>query len=237
LAFLPAFTLHQSAVFSQTPGKGEVEISRVESWFKGKSLVEIDAALTRLRPEAVSQSNKALLMKDLPLVNAGNRIHDERQIGLLRARLDRTLKLFERDQVMELIIFRNPQPIVYTKPGVVLVISTEILKIAGNDDALVGVVAHELAHEYVAMDFLKALQSGNLPRIRELELFCDAVAVVVLLDLGFDPAQYAQVLRSIANYSKAAEELNNGENSHPAVEARLRVIADISALFMSRSAR
>lgn len=96
-------------------------------------------------------------------------------------------------------------------------------------------MAHELAHEYVAMDLLQATQSGNLGRIRELELFCDAVAAVVLLDLKLDPGAYARALRRIANHSKESAKLNNGENSHPAVHARLRLISDISALFRNRS--
>jgi predicted Zn-dependent protease len=118
---------------------------------------------------------------------------------------------------------------------VVLVISTEVLKIVGSDDAaLIGLVAHELAHEYVAMQMLSALRSGDLSRIRELELFCDAVATVVLFNLGLDPAHYARVLRRIATHSQAAAALNDGSNSHPAIAARLKVISDVSDLLRSQ---
>jgi Zn-dependent protease with chaperone function len=236
LTFLSAPSFTRYFIFAQTGSQQNREISRVESWFTGKSLAEINSALTRLRPEIVTQSDKAILMRNLPLVNADNRIEDRRQLDTLNARLARTLKFFERDQIVELIIFRHPQPIVYSKPGVVVVISTEILKIVGSDDAaLNGVVAHELAHEYVALEILEALQSRSLSRIRELELFCDAVAVVVMLDLQFDPARYARALKRIATHSQKSAKLNNGENSHPAVGSRLRVISDISAMFTTRS--
>lgn len=110
-----------------------------------------------------------------------------------------------------------------------IAISTEVLKIVGPDDAaLAGIIAHESAHEYVAMQFLSAVQAHDLEKLRELELFCDAVAVVVLLDLGLDPSRYAQVVSRTANHSKAAAILNDGSNSHPAVGARLRVIRDIT---------
>jgi hypothetical protein len=211
------------------------EISRVESVFAGKSLSEINLALAAMRPEAVSQTDKSFLMRELPLVNAQNRVEDGRQLGLLYARLEMTLKLFRRSGIVDLVLFRDSGPIVYSKPGVVLVISTEVLKIVGSDDAaLIGLVAHELAHEYVAMEMLSALRSRDLSKIRELELFCDAVAVVALLDLGLDPAHYGTALRRIATHSRAAAALNDGSDSHPAIAARLKVISDVSGLLTSQ---
>src|SRR5262249_15266491 len=154
---------------------------------------EINLDLTHLRPNPVSNSDKALLLKDLPPLVVENRVTDTRELCQLSARLAATLNLYHRDHIVELIIIRHGEPIVITKPGVVVVLSTEILKIVGSDDAaLVGIVAHELAHEYVALEFLEATQSKNQSRMRELELFCDAVAVIVLLEFGLDPAHYAK---------------------------------------------
>lgn len=229
-----------SASFSlaQAGSEEDREISRVESWFNGKSLDEINVALTRLRPSPVNPSDKALLLRDLPSLVVKNRVTDKRALRQLSARLSTLLKLYERVGIVELIIFRHSEPIVISKAGAVIALSTEILKIVGNDDgALIGIVAHELAHEYVALELLGAMRSKNLSRMRELELFCDAVAVIVLLDLGLDPVRYANALRRIATYSEAATELNNGQNSHPAVNARVRVISDIAALHMNRTAR
>jgi Zn-dependent protease with chaperone function len=207
------------------------EIARAESGFTGKSFGEINLLLAAMRPAPVSGADKSLLMRDLPLVADSNKVEGQHQLGRLYARLDPVLKLCGRYGVVDLIVFRNSQPIVYSKPGVVLVISTEVLKIVGNDDAaLAGIVAHELAHEYVALQMLGAIRSRDLSKIRELELFCDAVAVVVLLDLGLDPTHYAKALQRIATHSQAATILNDGSNSHPEIEARLKVISDISDL-------
>jgi Zn-dependent protease with chaperone function len=222
--------------FALAQNQKESEIARVESAFAGKSLSEINVALAAICPEPVSRSDKSQLMSDLPLVTAKNRVEDHRQLDGLRSRLEPTLKLYARYGVVDLILFRDPRPIVYSKPGVVVVISTEVMKIAGDDDAaLVGIVAHELAHEYVALQMLRAVRSGDLTKIRELELFCDAVAVVVLLDLGLDATRYGRALRSIATHSQATAELNNGSSTHPAIDARLKVISDISALPKSQT--
>lgn len=222
----------QSKPVSYVRGQSQedLEITRAESLFMGKSLAEVNLALARLRPEPVSESDKAVLLKDLsPIIRNRN---ESGQLRKLQARLANTLKLYGRDRIVDLIVIRHPEPIVISKPGVVLVFSTEVLKIVGADDsALIGVAAHELAHEYVAQEFLKALQSGNLSRMRELELFCDAVAVVILLDQGLDPSRYAKAVQRIATYTEAAAELNNGKNSHPAVDARLRIISNTAALF------
>ncbi|HEY6121791.1 MAG TPA: hypothetical protein VIV66_17675 [Pyrinomonadaceae bacterium] len=214
----------------------ETEIARVESAFAGRSLREIFVALTAIRPDPVSRSDKSELMSDLPLVTAGNRVEDHRQLDRLRSRLEPTLKFYARYGVVDLILFRDPRPIVYSKPGVVVVISTEVMKIVGDDDAaLAGIIAHELAHEYVALQMLHALRSKDLTMIRELELFCDAVAVVVLLDLGLDPACYGRALRLMAMHSQASAQLNNGSRTHPAIDARLKVISDISDLPRSQT--
>lgn len=234
LPFLAAFGFNSARVPGQTAIQQKSEIARVESWFTGKSIAQIKSDLARLRPEAVNPSDKAFLMKNLPLVNAENRTRDQRQLDELHARLERTLRLFERRGVVEVILFRHKEPIVYSKPGVVTLISTEVLKTVGDDDAaLNGVIAHELAHELVAIDLYQATKSGNNVRLRELELFCDAVAVVVLLDQKLDPAGFAHALRRITSHSEASAKLNNGESSHPAVEVRLQVISDISALFLN----
>ena len=91
LALLLSCSIGGSSLIAQTQSE-ECEISRVESWFTGESLAEINSALASLRPKAVSESDKAFLMRVLPLMNADNCIEDKRQIGQLHARLESTLK-------------------------------------------------------------------------------------------------------------------------------------------------
>lgn len=212
------------------------EILRVESRFRGKYLADVRSALNRALPARVTDSDKELLMKNLPAMVHQNRIHDSNQLARLQERLATTLNLYHRNGVVELIIFSHAEPIVLSKAGAVLVFSTELLRIVGSDEAaLIGVAAHELAHEYVALEFLEALRAANLSRMREIELFCDAVAAVVLIELGFDPAAYAKVLDKIATHTPAAATLNDGTNSHPAVSSRVKLITNIAALFQRRN--
>jgi hypothetical protein len=229
LALLLAGSLWLPCALAQD--KTEDQIARVKANFAGKSLADINSALASMRPEAFDESDKKKLLEYLPLVTAGNRISDRKRLECLVARLQSALRLHGRAGIVEILVFNDPRPIVYNKPGVVVVLSTEVLKIVGGDDAaFVGVVAHELAHEYVAMQMLYALRARHNVRIRELELFCDAVAVVTLLSLQMNPTSYSEALERICRHSQAAASLNDGSSSHPSLNARLKLIAGIKAL-------
>jgi hypothetical protein len=229
LALLVACSLWVPSALAQK--KTEDQIARVKATFEGKSLADINTALASIRPEPFNESDRKKLLEDLPFVTAANRITERKQLEHLGARLQNALKLHGRAGIVELIVFNDPRPIVFNKPGVVVALSTEVLKIVGGDDAaLVGVVAHELAHEYVAMPMLYALRAGDNERIRELELFCDAVAVVTLLSLQMNPTSYSEALDRICRHSQAAAYLNDGSGSHPSLGVRLKLIAGIKAL-------
>lgn len=60
------------------------------------------------------------------------------------------LKLYGRDDVYEIIIFKQSTPIMFSDTGVVIVVSTGLIERAANDDEILGYVAHEVAHEYYA---------------------------------------------------------------------------------------
>jgi len=225
-ALFLACCLWDTSVFAQT--RVAERIAEVKAEFAGKSLSEINSALASIRPAAVKEADKHKLLRNLPLITAANLITDIMELNYLKARLESALRLHDRVGVVELVVFRDPRPIVYNKPGVVVVLSTEVLRIVGNTDAaLVGVVSHELAHEYVAMPMLYAVQVQDTLQIQRLELFCDAVAVITLLTLHLDPAGYCKALKQICRHSLAAKSLNDGTGSHPALAVRLKLIDEI----------
>lgn len=228
LTLLLAFSLWASSAFAQD--LADRQIAEIKADFAGKSLADVNAALARIRPMKVTESDKKVLLQDLPLVTSTNRVSDHRQLDRLAARLRVVLELQDRAGVVDLILFRDPRPIIYNKPGVVVVLSTQVLEIVGNDDAaLVGVVAHELAHEYVAILFQNAVKAHDQARLRRLELFCDAIAVTTLLNLKLAPAGYGKALERICTHSQSAAELNDGSGSHPALAVRLKLIGEIQS--------
>ena len=99
------------------------------------------------------------------------------------------MALYNRLRVYEIIIVRHPTPLVMSDSGVALVITTGMLERTSSDDLLLGIVAHEIGHEYNAQrshDLKQQLRIlANTPDtemaqrqiligLAQIELDCDA---------------------------------------------------------------
>jgi len=197
--------------------------------FAGRTVDGIFDYLDSIRPAPIKDSDKAYLLRDMTLITGQAGVHDPAQIQKLRQRVRWTLALHRRINVIDFYIFRYPYPGAMNKPGAFIAITTTLLQMIGDDDAaLIGIVSHELAHEYVASEMTDAHNKKDLAWMRELELFCDAVAVVSLVALGLDPSRYASILERIASSSEGMAKLNNGEREMPNIALRKRMIFSVA---------
>lgn len=200
---------------------------------RNKTLTDCVLLMNRLRPMAVTAQEKSILKSSgfgFNLVNDKTEIKDPQVLSDLYRRTKDSLAFHHRDGIVEYVVFKHDSPILITKAGAFIAISTRALQIAKNDDALAGVIAHELSHEYVAMQYLEAYKTNNLEKRRQIELLCDVFATVTLIKLNRDPDKYAQALSNIVRNSKASEQLNNGTGEMPTLEARLQVISQVTKL-------
>ena len=166
------------------------------AWAHGQSLPVSDpyrilgtdpAAFVRLledaRPSPVTQEAKEMVLRSLPregeirVLNASAR-------GKLAA-LYPVLHATRRDGVYVVKIIDVPQAAVAIHGRAVILISEPALRIL-NADQLQAAVAHEAAHEYVWEDWYRAARRFDWNRLRELELICDGIAIVILHQLGVD---------------------------------------------------
>lgn len=199
--------------------------------FRGKSFDEIYAAHVNRRPQQPYPILRQLAISDchakLPIVT------DPIKSISLRRKVDPVLALF-RAEDRDLILFRGAEPNAFNLPGIAIGLSTGLVEMASGDDDLIGVAAHELAHElFVDLEREKNFKS-DFSRQQQLELMCDAVAVAVITKLGKDPAVYAEVITKILNYSSSTRATNDGFKSHPALALRLHVITALSERAPSR---
>jgi len=228
---LAVFMLLQVA-YSVQPKEpaNDVMIKHALAPFAGRTVDGIFDYLDRIRPAPINESDKKYLLRDMTLVTGEAAVRDPAQIQKLKQRVRGTLALHRRINIVDFYIFRYPYPGAMNKPGAFIAVTTTLLQMVGDDEtALIGIVSHELAHEYVASEMTDAHNKNDLARMRELELFCDAVAASSLVALGLDPARYAVVLERIATSSKEMLKLNNGEREMPNVELRKRLIAEVVA--------
>src|SRR5581483_9470988 len=208
----------------------DAAIKHVLAPFAGRTVDGIFIYLDQIRPAPVKDSDKQFLMRNMSILTGETGVRDPALLQKLRQKIRPALALHRRIQVVDLYVFRYPYPVAMNKPGAFVALSTTMLDLIGDDESsLLGTVAHELAHEYVASEHFEALQKHDLAKMRELELFCDVVATATLVALGLDPAHYASLLERAVNSSPEAAKMNNGEREMPNVVVRRRLIAEVAA--------
>jgi len=179
--------------------------------------------LQQMRPQAylasVAHVKKLVELQDLLIVSNGG-------VGKLKAALQPVLAYHKRSQ-MPIYVLRSEQPRAYLIERAVIVITTRMMVIASAEE-IRGVVAHELAHEYVWNERSEALQAKDGKRMRECELFCDAVASFSLKEIGDDPASYGRILGRLTQISivagiTAGNTTRREAFTHPSLDARKKL--------------
>lgn len=70
--------------------------------------------------------------------------------------------------------------------GAAVVISEEAVDLLTPEE-LQAVVAHELGHEYFAAEYEAARKDKQYDKVKEVELRCDALAIITMKSLGLNP--------------------------------------------------
>jgi len=219
------------------PSGGNPETIFVLNQFRDKTLDDCVQYMHRLRPKALTSEEKAILKAyGFDLINKDTEIDNPTLLDELYRKTQNVLEFHHRAGIVEYLLFKNRDPVLMTKAGAFIAISNRALKIAKDDEALSGIVAHELSHEYFAMQFLHAHNSRDYKTLRIIEMMCDALAVITLIKLEMNPDKYSAALEKIIRNSEAAEQLNNGSREMPSLRSRLHVIAEIRKQFGQQAA-
>jgi hypothetical protein len=139
------------------------------------------------------------------------------------------LTLFNRQNNVRFLVYYDSYPQLQTLAHNNLAISTGLLQLLKSDVQLNGLVAHELAREIRKTVYHSAWANHDLQRLRQMELFYDAVATLALQATSFSPEDYAVFLQRMINYNVATSSSNNTfrYNRHPTLRDRQRVIRQI----------
>ena len=176
--------------------------------------------LNEMRPPAYQPGPVLLneIIKQLQLtVVSGERV--ER----LKAALQGVLTYHERDGKLPIYVVRSEHPKAFVVMGAALIITTKLMVIT-NEAELRGIVAHELAHEYLGEERKKAIQSRDEDQLRVIELFCDAVAALTLKEVGDDPACYERALKRMTYIGIMTGSATRSETkTHPSLDVRMKL--------------
>ena len=92
--------------------------------------------------------------------------------------------------------------------GAAVVVSEEAVDVLTAEE-LQAVVAHELGHEYFAAEYDVARQSKQYDRVKEIELRCDAIAVITMRSLRLNPASLLSGVSKLTKFNEARGVKNN----------------------------
>jgi hypothetical protein len=149
-------------------------------------------------------------------------IAESKRVDQLRAALQPVLDYHGRSQ-MPIYVLWSDQPKASLVDRSVIIITNRLM-ISATDAEIRGIVAHELAHEYTWDERIQAKETKNGKLMRELELFCDAVAAFTLKELGDDPASYGRILvRMMVIGSKTGSVTKSETDTHPSLDARKKL--------------
>jgi len=145
------------------------------------------------------------------------------RVERLKAALQPVLAYHERDGKLPVYVVRSEQPKAFVVMRAALIITTKLTLIT-DEAELRGIVAHELAHEYLGEEREQAFKSEDEGHLREIELFCDAVATLTLNEIGDDPACYALALKRMTYIGITAGSATRSETkTHPSLDERVRL--------------
>src|SRR5262245_5907837 len=155
--------------------------------------------LETARPAPVSAEEKTRVLSTLPLDGEVTEISGPARQKL--AALTGVLRATGRESVYEIKVIDVPQAAIGLHARAVLLISEAALTLldAGELQAL---LAHEIAHEYMWTERERAFQRADRSRLKDLELLCDGIAIVMLHGLGIDVSRLMAGVRRISRFNR-----------------------------------
>jgi hypothetical protein len=192
-----------------------------------KAQSPIDLALTRThsldlehaRPPAVTAAAKAAALASLPKEGEITKLEPLARRKL--ASLEPVLGLQQRQSVYAVKVIAVPQAYVGLHARAVVLISEPALNLLDGEE-LQAQVAHEIGHEYVWEQFETAKQRGDDRALQEMELFCDAVALLTLRAASVDPFRLITGLEKMVRFNRQRLGMARNEDSYPSLSDRKR---------------
>ena len=185
--------------------------------------------MRRLRPVPLSPAARAAVVASLPRDGElAPTVAESARIAALRP----VLELAQRDGLVLVKVIDVGHAFVGLHARTVLLLSRDALGIV-NDEELEALAAHELAHESFWNDYAEARERGDDPRLQELELLCDGLAVAALRQLGRGPETLISAVTKVTRYNEALGATVTA-GRYVSLKQRRQYIQDVAAILDGR---
>lgn len=147
------------------------------------------------------------------------RLRGGSEVEKLRRHAAPILTLHHQTGVIEPLVFRDDQIYVALVGGWHLAVSTRALLML-TEEELQAAVAHEVGHIYTMVEAYYAERAKDHAKLRETELFADAVSALTMKALGKDPAAVLRGIEKDLSRLAARGTVALTSASHPTTESR-----------------
>ena len=182
--------------------------------------------LETCRPAPVSPADKNLVMRSLPTKGEVRRLSKSERKKL--DELKPVLRLHKRDRAYDIKVISVPQAWTGLHERAVLLISRPALGLLSSEE-LQALAAHEIGHEYLWDSYLVAQRQNDTKRLCDLELACDAIAVLTLEGLRVSTDNLTAGLEKVHQFNFQRFGWASNESSYPTAAARRRLVKVMSS--------
>lgn len=191
-------------------------------WSTPRELLTTDSRaflqwLETAQPQPVAAHVKALALNALPADGQIGILNDSQRQKLAAVRS--LLSTMGRDGTYEIKVVDIPMARVGVYERAAILISEHALTLLEPEE-LQALVAHETGHEYFTIDYDRALGRQDKPRLKELELLCDAVAIATLERLHIDSVRLVSAVAKITRYNELHRPGRIDESGYPTLSER-----------------
>ena len=196
-----------------------------------RELLEIDPRgfahwLQSNRPTPVSPDQKARTLASLPRQGEITDLDAASRRKL--ASLGPVLRANGHELAYHIKVIDVPQVRIGLYARTVVLISEAALTLLEPEE-LQAHVAHEIGHDYVWVDHAHATARRDSRRLKDLELLCDAIAIVTVHGLGMDPSRLMTGVEKVMRNNRLIYESSVDESNYPTLSERRKFARAVTA--------
>ena len=188
--------------------------------------------LETARPAPVSAADKARVLNTQPLEGEVTNLSAATRRKL--AALSKVLRGIGRQSVYDIKVINVPQAALGLHARAVILISEAALTLLDADE-LQALLAHEVGHEYVWTERERAFRLADRNSLKDLELVCDAIAIVTLHELGMDASRLMTAIQKIGRFNRQRFGSAINEKDYPTVAQRQAFAGAVTAWIAART--
>jgi hypothetical protein len=171
-------------------------------FFMGHGGETIEQFLASYRPVPLEDGSRVRVLVSFPV-----EIHVVSPSGEMRKKMavaDRVLRYNGRSGVITFKVIADDAAFAALYFRAILLVSTSTLELLTPEE-LAAVTAHEVGHDFDWTEYWSAVTRRDYPRLRQLELRSDGIAVLTLRAMGLDPDRVASATIKMTRFNELRE--------------------------------